>query len=284
MKNSKKLFQHLVDRITVYDPDERSGIAHEILEKMFFLNRTEIMSEKEVLYRDTDAQVVGDIIERVNNHEPIQYILGSAHFFGRTFTVTPAVLIPRPETEEIIRIVKSFLDNQNNRDIKILDIGTGSGCIAITIAKEISHAVVFASDVSLEALSVAKQNSELHSAPIQLMHHNILKQDLPFQMFDVIVSNPPYVREQERDSMSANVLLHEPELALFVPNDEPLLFYDSVVEKSSTALVPGGMLAVEINAQFAQQVKSLFESTGFQELQIWKDISGKDRIVTGIKK
>lgn len=226
---------------------------------------------------------IENFIKRINAHEPIQHVLGECEFYGRTFKVTRDVLIPRPETEELVNVVKKFCTDQKS-DPTILDVGTGSGCIAITLALEISPSKIYATDVSNEALLIAKENARLLKAPVQFYLHNILQEELPVNELSVVVSNPPYVTFQEKKTMRDNVLLFEPHLALFVNDDDPLLFYRSIVSKSKTALRKEGLLVVEINENFGKEVQEVFKEHGFISVEIIKDIFGKERIVRGIKK
>jgi release factor glutamine methyltransferase len=284
MKNSKTLFQELTSKILPQQSREESAaMAYIILEELFNLSRTDILSEHPIPLTSGSGQKISDIIQRLNAHEPLQYILGKAHFFGRTFKVNRSVLIPRPETELLVHVVQHFAGKREPLKTIILDIGTGSGCIAVTLSRELPHAGVYASDISTEALETARENALTHHASVHFMHHDILKQQLPFQMFDVVVSNPPYVTEKEQKNMERNVLDHEPHLALFVPDNDPLIFYNAILTKAAQALVRHGLLAVEINENFGNEVRALFEAHGFADVGIIKDVSSKDRVVKGRK-
>lgn len=288
MKNSKALFQDLVKQIALNeDQDEIHSLAYAILENLLGLSRTDILSEKQI---DTSkiAAKLSDVVKRVNQHEPIQYIFGEAYFMCRKFIVNPSVLIPRPETEELARLIISEMKDRsiqwkgNNSKIKILDIGTGSGCIPISLALEISNSEVFAIDISEDALHIAKQNATSLDAKVQFSRLDILNDEIPFQNLDVVVSNPPYIALSEKKGMGNNVVDHEPHLALFVEDDEPLIFYNAIASKSKRVLKSGGLLAVEINERFGKEVADLFKQNNFQEIEIIKDLSGKNRIVKGI--
>lgn len=283
MKNPGTLFRELMDKIVLDDRDEKESMVYLILGELFSLTRANILSGKEINIDPARLAELDKIIQRINDHEPLQYILGTAEFAGRKFRVNPSVLIPRPETEELVRIVEEFSGKIQGRPIRILDIGTGSGCIAITAAIEIAHCEAYASDISPDALKTARENALLHQSEISFMHHDILKQELPYGMFDVIVSNPPYVTESEQLTMGKNILEHEPHLALFVPDNDPLIFYKAIIPKSFHALVRGGLLAVEINERFGMEVKELFLKSNFTRTDIIKDLQGKERIVAGIK-
>jgi release factor glutamine methyltransferase len=277
MISSKKLFQLLQKKITFNEEEgEIKSILYLLFEKEFGLSRTEILAEKEI--ENIDEAQLEKQIARINNYEPIQYILGEAGFFGRKFLVNQSVLIPRPETELFIQLIKEEKLNAP----AILDIGTGSGCIAISLALEIPTATVHALDISEEALSIAKENAKQLNAPVNFLQHDILNQTPLLTNLDVIVSNPPYVTEKEKGAMNKNVLNHEPHLALFVPDDDPLKFYKAIAEKSLSLLKPQGKIFVEINQQFGKEVAAVFESLGYKT-KIIKDMEGKDRLVRGVR-
>jgi release factor glutamine methyltransferase len=282
MKNSRTVYRYLFDRLTKYSSDEKESIVYMLIEKFFGLDRAEVISERSLTLSESQKQNLDEAIEQLNRSEPVQYVLGVADFFGRKFKVNSFVLIPRQETEEVvawvIQKVRQLSDAPN-----ILDIGTGSGCIGVTLAREISSSKIFASDVSLDALSVAEENARAHDVDISFMNHSILKQDLPFRMFDVIVSNPPYIAETESKMMDENVLGFEPHLALFVPDDDPLIFYKAIATRGFSALKNRGFVAVEINERFGEEVKNTFEHAGYTNVQIHKDIQKKDRFVTAEK-
>jgi release factor glutamine methyltransferase len=193
--------------------------------------------------------------------------------------VNSAVLIPRPETEELISELKSIL----RYSASILDIGTGSGCISITLALELRGSKVFATDVSDQALSLSKENNTRLGATVQFLKHDILHEEIPFSGLDVIVSNPPYIVFSEKEQMQPNVVNFEPHLALFVPENDPLIFYKKIASKAYAALKAGGLLCVEINERFGGEVAKLFLDSGFEEIKIIRDLSGKERIVRGKK-
>lgn len=280
MKNSKTLFDDFIKQITLNESaDEISSIAYLVFENLLGLNRTEILSGKYAEVTDEKIASLLNIVKRINKHEPIQYILEEADFFGRKFFVNNSVLIPRPETEELVRLM---IDQcQGKRNLKILDIGTGSGCIPVTLALEIPNSRVYATDVSKDALNVARKNAKKNKARVTFIHHDILKDDIPAQDLDMVLSNPPYITKREMHDMKANVIAFEPHLALFVPDDSPLLFYRTIVSKSTNVLKNGGMLAVEINEKYGLQVADLFSGAGFKEIQMIRDLSGKNRIVIG---
>lgn len=230
-----------------------------------------------------------DAIKRLKNYEPIQYIIGTTEFCGLPFKVTESTLIPRPETEELVQWVTDFA-NSKSEGLTILDVGTGTGCIAISLAKNITAATVYAVDVCKKALTVAKTNSKLNKVDVEFFEVDILNwengsSNLEFENleFDIIVSNPPYVRELEKAHMSANVLEHEPELALYVADDEPLIFYKTITEFATAHLKNDGQLFFEINQYLGAEMLQLLNTSGFENVALKKDIFGNDRMVSGIK-
>jgi release factor glutamine methyltransferase len=274
MISSKTLFQQLRKKITLNEEEgEIKSILYLLFEKEFGLSRTEILAGKEI--ENIDEAKLEKYVERINNHEPIHYILGEAYFFGRKFKVNPSVLIPRPETELLIQLIREEETNSPS----ILDIGTGSGCIAISLALEIPTAAVHALDISEVALSIAKENAKQLNSSVNFLQHDILNQTPLLANLDVIVSNPPYITEKEKGAMNINVLNHEPHLALFVPDSDPLKFYKAIAEKSLSLLKPQGKIFVEINHQFGKEVEELFRDHGFEFVEIIKDMEGKDRVV-----
>jgi release factor glutamine methyltransferase len=220
-------------------------------------------------------------ITRLKNYEPIQYILGATEFYGLDFIVNPSVLIPRPETEELVGWIID--DCKDKQDISILDIGTGSGCIAVTLAKHLPTAKVYALDISEEALKLANQNATNNEVEVEFIEADILNGDLGTMQFDVIVSNPPYVREKEKEAMNANVLNHEPHLALFVKDEDALLFYRKITNLAASILKPNGHLYFEINECLGENTKNLLVSNSFNNIELKKDIFDKDRMIKAIK-
>ena len=285
MNNSKAIFHDFVRQITLTDDaEEISAITHLVFEKLFDITRTDILREKELLLSDAQKTFLKDVIRRINDHEPVQYILGEALFFGRNFLVNPSVLIPRPETEELIREILAYVKAHSKKaTVKILDIGTGSGCIPVTLSLEIPRCEVYATDISQDAIHVAKLNSKIHRANVSFVLNDILKEDIPFPSLDVVVSNPPYITFSEKGEIKSNVVDHEPHLALFVPENDALIFYKVLAVKGFNALKNQGLLCVEINERFGREVSEIFSKAGFREVKILKDISGKDRIVSGTK-
>jgi len=279
MTNSKKLFNDLVSRISLEeDKSEIQSIIYLWLEKKLGLSKTEILAGKEISSLRSD--LFDSFILQINNHIPIQYILGEAEFYGRAFKVTPSVLIPRPETELLVGEIKNELQKRKLSSPKILDIGTGSGCIAITLALEILHPIVQATDISKEAIMVAEENAKALNASVHFSVHNILIDGISPGKFDLIVSNPPYISAEEKTAMKKNVLEHEPHLALFAPAGDPLAFYKVIALKSKPALAPEGSVWVEINEQFGKEVMAVFKEQGYSSVHVIKDLDNKDRIIS----
>lgn len=286
MKNAKTLYQEVVNRIALSESvDEIKTMALLIMENIFDVSRTDIVAEKPILIDTNSLVLLDQYIGRLNTGEPVQYILGESYFFGRVFRVEPSVLIPRPETELLISIVLSWkksLSRQGPEGFRVLDIGTGSGCISVTLRLESPETAVFATDISDAAIAVAKKNAESYNANITFLNHDILTEDIPFRDIDVIVSNPPYVTRSESSDMKENVLRFEPHSALFVPDDDPLIFYREILDKSKGVLRRPGMVVVEINEKFGKEVADLFMAKGFVEVKIVSDVEGKARVVRGV--
>ena len=237
----------------------------------YLLNKQEVIS-------DANKAYFLEILSQLKASKPIQYILGETDFYGRTFLVNPAVLIPRPETEELVKWV---LDSVSIANHSILDIGTGSGCIAISLKIEIPEAEVFAVDISADALALAQENAALHKAAVSFIEKDVLfmKPTELAATFDVIVSNPPYIALSEKDSMKVNVLENEPHLALFVSNTNPLIFYERIASIAQEKLNLGGFLFFEINERFGKEVLELLVKKGFKHVKLRQDLGGKDRMV-----
>lgn len=278
--NSKDLFMDLRKRITLLqEVSETDSMLYLILESIG-ITHSDVIAQKAVSLTLAETSVLSTIIDRINKNEPVQYVLGKAHFYGQEFDVNPSVLIPRPETELLIEEV---LKNTSNAPGQILDIGTGSGCIAITLAKKLPQKTVIAFDISDDALQVASKNAKHLAANVNFQYVDILTSEIDFQELEFIVSNPPYVAVSEKHAMNRNVLDHEPHLALFVPDNDPLVFYNTIAQKGLSALKPGGRIVVEINERFGKEVCDIFIQAGFTNARVIKDLQNKDRIVSVIK-
>lgn len=247
-----------------------------ILEHIYGWKPVDIAIRLDNEISDFRSRQIDDIVDRLALGEPLQYILGSARFYGLDFSVTPDVLIPRPETEEM---VDAILRVNTASDLRVLDIGTGSGCVAIALARNLRFPVITAIDVSEKALKVAAANAAALRTNIRFEHADVRTYNPPADSFDIIVSNPPYVAESERDLMEARVVAHEPGLALFVPDSDPLLFYRPIAALAARALVPGGRLYLEINPRFAADVGRLVDDAGLCDVEIIRDIHGRNRFV-----
>jgi len=277
MTNSKELFHDLVSKVVLPESrEEIHSIIYLLLENRLGWDKKSIMSEKRV---NLDPINFDQFINRINNQEPIQYILGEAEFYGRKFKVNHSVLIPRPETELLIHEVI----NAAIKSPKILDVGTGSGCIAVTLELEISNSNVVGIDISEDALKVAGENAMKNNAKVNFQLGNILQPIADISDLDILVSNPPYITEKERFTMKRNVLDHEPPLALFVSGEDPLLFYKAIARQGLVSLKQSGLLVVEINEMFGSETVNLLSELGYHSVEIVKDIDGKDRIVKAIR-
>lgn len=249
-----------------------------LLEALHKKTRTDVIVDAPVALRTEDEKALEEVLQRLERHEPIQYVLGEAPFYGYVFSVNPSVLIPRPETEELVELI--CRRHAQEKGLQLLDIGTGSGCIAISLALCLPEAGVSALDVSAEALAVARKNAERLQADVQFFRTNILEEypeELP--LLDVVVSNPPYVREMEKSLMKPNVMNWEPHTALFVKDADPLLFYRRIAELASEHLKEKGWLYFEINEAYGQQVAEMLGEFGFREVLVLQDLQGKDRMV-----
>lgn len=219
-------------------------------------------------------------IERLKKHEPIQYIIGYCDFCGLTFKVTPDTLIPRPETSELVEWIT---EEQKGDKVNILDIGTGSGCIAISLSCKLPGCNIAAWDISPGALAVAEENNRSNGTEVTFSQVDILVYQPQDEMFDIIVSNPPYIKENEKKSMEANVLDWEPHTALFVPDNDPLLFYRAIAEKALAMLTSGGALYFEINRAHGAETVEMLKSLGYIETELRKDLAGNDRMIKAIR-
>jgi len=263
-----------------YDEMEAESFFYLILENRYQLRRIDLALDAEKEFSDVEISNWNVILEKLKTQIPIQYILGTTHFYGSEFVVDENVLIPRPETEELVDwIVKLNTKLSKKKDLKILDIGTGSGCIAISLAKNILNSAVFAVDVSEKALAVADKNATLNKVIVTFLHKNILETNHLDQKFDIIVSNPPYVRNLEKAEIKPNVLENEPHLALFVPDNDPLIFYKKIAELAAANLNPNGQLFFEINQYLGKETQDLLESLGLKNIELRKDIYGNDRMI-----
>lgn len=261
----------------LYPETEIQSFFNILVEFKLHLSRIQLALEHNFNLDNDDLVFLQNALSKLKYQIPIQYILGETAFYGLQFKVDKNVLIPRPETEELVDWIIQNHKNKNN--LKILDIGSGSGCIAISLAKNLPNAEVSAIDISAEALNVAKNNAALNQVNVNFLKADILTISKLPGTFDIIVSNPPYVRELEKDQMQQNVLSNEPHIALFVENGNPLLFYDKIAELAKTHLTKSGVLYFEINQYLGSKTVDLLKTKGFINIELKKDIYGVDRMV-----
>lgn len=268
----------------VYDDYEAKAIARMVYEVRFGLMPSDLFIGKDTQLSTDDQKLLAEITQRLLTGEPIQYVLGEAEFGGRTFHVEPGVLIPRPETYELCQWIMEERrgKKEEGRNTSILDIGTGSGCIACTLAAELADAEVTAWDISDDALRIATENAKrtnVHVSfeKVDVLNTSLLNRERPATGLDIIVSNPPYICNKERATIERNVLEHEPELALFVPDDDPLLFYRTIARFAAKALNPSGALYFEINPLYVSEMQQMLSEEGFSHTEIRNDQFGKQR-------
>lgn len=281
LKEFKLLFSESLSEI--YPKKEIDSFFYILMEEKLKLQRIDTVLNPDFLIDTATVVVLKIILERLQKEEPIQYILGKTEFYGLPFLVDKNTLIPRPETEELVEWILSEIQKiqggNQKTPLAILDIGTGTGCIPITLAKNTVNTVITAIDISAAALRVAKKNAVLNSVPVNFIMQDILKTTQLPQKYNLIVSNPPYVRELEKVEISANVLENEPHLALFVANKNPLVFYDKIADLAKQQLNENGMLFFEINQYLGKETVKMLEEKGFQNIQLKKDLSGNDRML-----
>lgn len=272
--------QFIQELTPIYDAGEAESFFYLILEAKHQLKRVDLALQPDLVFSVAELETWNLITEQLKKEIPIQYLLGTTHFYGLELEVNSNVLIPRPETEELVDwiVQKSKFKNQSSK-FKILDIGTGSGCIAISLVKNLPNAEVFALDVSEKALATAKRNAELNQVKIQFIHQSILETEDLGQQFDLIVSNPPYVRDLEKHEIKKNVLDNEPHLALFVEDDDALIFYRKIAQLAQKNLSLNGQLYFEINQYLGQEMVDLLQEMGFKNTELRKDIYGNDRMM-----
>jgi release factor glutamine methyltransferase len=268
----------------LYGKEETDALLQLLIKRFFKLNRTDLVIDPDRRLSESEILRLHFAVKELKNHKPIQYILKHVEFLNTRIFVDESVLIPRPETEELVqRIIELEKDKEG---LKILDIGTGSGCIAISLAKNLSNAKVTGIDVSAEALKTANKNAFVNEVTVDFREFNILdpgSAEDPDQ-FDLIVSNPPYVTQDDKKLMKENVLKHEPHLALFVPENDPLLFYKAILYFSDEGIKPGGRIYFEINELLGEEVLELLVRSGFENNALHKDVFGKNRFVSGVKR
>ncbi|MBB3188543.1 peptide chain release factor N(5)-glutamine methyltransferase [Microbacter margulisiae] len=268
------------DRLaSIYNKSEANAIVLQLMQHITEWSKARLLAEREITLTPSQSDAMEDGINRILKHEPIQYILGNVDFHGVTLKVDPRVLIPRPETEELVEWV---LQDSNCGHCMILDCCTGSGCIAVALAQQLPNATLFACDISQDALNVAHENALLNNVKVNYFKADVLSPVFSekVQPIDIIVSNPPYVLKQEKKNMQANVLDFEPHKALFVPEDDPLVFYRAIAQTATRKLTPKGKLFFEINANFGQEVVRILKLAGFNHVELKKDLYSNVRMVS----
>jgi len=275
--SSGKLYRQVLEElIPLYDKKEAGQLAKMLMEEVLSISFEKIMIDEKLEIDPSILDLFQEKIDLVKKYLPIQYALGKAHFYGRDFVVNPNVLIPRQETEELIREI--LIDNKKP-NLNILDIGSGSGCICITLALELPNSKVTALDVNGGALDVTLKNAEQYGLTITCLLEDILSMDHLPGKYDIIVSNPPYITEKEKGEMLNNVLDHEPHQALFVPNNDPLRFYKKIISLAKNHLKENGKLYFEINEHFGAEMIKLCETAACSCVKLVQDINGRDRII-----
>jgi len=271
----------------VYEKDELETIIAYCFEEYLNIKRADIILRATDTVSESQLLKFNFAVKDLKKHKPIQYVLGKADFYGLKFKVNEHVLIPRPETEELVDLIikENHESRSNNKAISILDIGTGSGCIPIVLKKSLPASTIYGMDISKEALEIAEQNAALNQVEVHFVLDDILNPKSfipnPSSPFDIIVSNPPYVCISEKEQMQKNVLDYEPHQALFVVDNNPLLFYKAITDLALKQLKPGGKLYFEINQAYGEETKHLLESKGFKNVVLIKDLNNKNRILRG---
>lgn len=270
------MFKAIVQSLTTrYEPCEARAMAFILLEDAFGVSRLDVYADKVRNFSEDERKLLSNILQRLQEGEPLQYVLGTAQFCGLTFQVGPATLIPRPETEELVDWAGEVAGS-------VLDLGTGSGCIAIAIAHRNPAAQVTAWDLSADALEVARKNASHNGVEVRFEQHDMLKELPEEKHYQLIVSNPPYICDREKEEMEEHVLCYEPASALFVPDSDPLLFYRALATIGRHALREGGAILMEINRAYGQEVKHLFEEAGYAAVELRQDAFGNDRMVRAV--
>lgn len=277
LQDFELLFQHELQEL--YDEDEIKAIFLVVVAEKFGLNRTNYQLRKTAIVNQADKAEVLSILQDLKKNRPIQYILNKADFYGEVFQVNESVLIPRQETEELVYLI--IKNHKSSQSLKIIDIGTGSGCIPVILSKHLINAQVTTMDISKEAIKTAQENARDLKTQVQFINADIFEWEYIFsdQQYNIIVSNPPYITPGEKQHMNQNVLAYEPELALFIEESAPLIFYDVISSFALKHLTPDGDLYFEINQYLGAEMKELMVKKGFEQVKLIKDINGADRII-----
>ena len=277
-----KIITHKIQEglATTYTDGEIKALTRIIATELLGMSQMAFYLKDDITLTAEQEALLDNAIERLKKQEPIQYILGYSDFCGLRFKVTPATLIPRPETSELVEWIASEATGHES----ILDIGTGSGCIAVSLAHKLPQSTVTAWDISHEALAVAAENSKANGCAVAFEEVDILAYEpTAGKQFDIIVSNPPYIKENEKEAMHSNVLDWEPHTALFVPDSDPLLFYRTIAEKGLTILKPGGSLYFEINRAHGKETMEMLAALGYTSIELRKDFADNDRMIRAVK-
>ncbi len=276
VKDVSNLYQN--DLKGKYPETEIGNFVYYALQSILEYSRTDIVLRKDERIDEKKLDIIIDVLEKLKKDIPIQYILGETEFYGLKFKVTPDVLIPRPETEELVNLI---IKENTKEDACIIDIGTGSGCIAISLKKNFQKSSTYALDISENALKIAKENARINNVDITFLEYDILSKEgtQSFPAFDVIVSNPPYILESEKQGMKANVTKNEPPLALFVPDDDPFKFYIAIAQFAIKHLKQKGFIYFEINENLSSELEISLKELGIKDITTYRDIHNKDRIM-----
>ncbi|NVJ46763.1 MAG: peptide chain release factor N(5)-glutamine methyltransferase [Cytophagia bacterium] len=278
-KPAKDLLRQVINELAnLYEEREVTALARHYLHDRFHVDSMKLAMNSPVHF---DEKLMQHDMRLLRASTPLQHVVGFGEFYGRRFKCGPGALIPRPETEELISWIiddHNQIASSSNHQISILDIGTGTGCIPITLALELKGLKAEGIDISKDALNLARKNTEYLKAEVTFTQLDILEEELPVE-YDIIISNPPYIPESDKAQMHSNVLEYEPGLALFVPNKDPLIFYRTIAQKAKPSLSNKGKLYFEIHESFGEEVKQLLESEGYSDIIIRQDLQGKDRMV-----
>ncbi len=285
LANLKK--NYFKDLLKLYNKNEAEQLLTILIEHFFGITRVQLIMKSDIRISESEILMLHMAVKELKKYKPIQYITGMAEFHDLKFKVNPDVLIPRPETEELVQLISIL---EKHKGLTVLDIGTGSGCIAISLSKLLSSATVHASDISETAIRVASSNAIINNQEVNFHNHDILdikqsirnKNGIPI-MFDIIISNPPYVTQDDKNKMQSNVIDYEPHNALFISDDKPLVYYDAIIQFAKKQLVSGGRIYFEINESLGTQMVTLLKNNNFVHVELKKDLNGRDRFVNGVK-
>jgi len=274
-------FKITLEKISPFYPEpERTAIVELVFQNLLKCSRFEIYQRFDTNLSNSQQIRLGEIGNELEKYTPIQYILGETEFYGLTFKVGPGILIPRPETEELVDWIVN--ESQKIASPKVLDIGTGSGCMAVALAKNLSAPLIEAIDISKEALKYARYNANLNNCKITFLQRDIFSSEkFAPDTFDIIMSNPPYVPDSDKHVMHTNIIEYEPQIALFVPDSDPLRFYKRILDIALITGKDGSKIYFEIHERYGKEIQQLFEMNGFEDISIRKDIHGKDRMAAG---